>query len=60
MMPERWFLQHCENGGPPFSYHSKIIFEMLLWLEGGEENGVKTKSSFPTTGPPAYNAPEPY
>ena len=32
---------------------------MLLWLEGEEENGVKTRSSFPAPGPPAYNAPEP-
>ena len=25
------------TGGPPFSSHSSIIFEKLLWLQGGEE-----------------------
>ena len=37
MMPERWFERHSQNGGPQFCRHSTIYFEMLLWLEGGED-----------------------
>jgi hypothetical protein len=47
-------------GDPHLATTARLFFEMLLWLEGGEENGVKTRSSFPAAGPPAYNAPEPY
>ena len=59
-MPERWFERHSQNGGPQFCRHSTIYFQMLLWLEGGEEFAWDLPAPRLTNIYQPFSPPEPH